>query len=342
MDSSHTEKIDLDPTDTATTIASFPFNDMGADLILRSSDGVDFYVHKPLLSLASPIFRDMFDIGQATQTFQGGIPVVQMSEDSNVLHKLLVWCDPRSVPLPGQFTIDDISRVLSLTDKFMMEGIAGRVAMLLSEYVEKQPAHVYALAYRGRGSWGVELMRAAAWQTLKSDFPHHTRVFDDIPANALMRLYEYRIDCITATQSLISNGEWMRNCILSNFGHHSMQGSSCSCITYYYKRDCTYVARWLVEYLAQAGNSLKEKPCREAIFLDLGHNVIKLWGKQVAPMPYCKGPECSARDLDDSKTRTSFSLFQRAFANEIDRLTEKVLDTQLNSSERALTFSRSN
>ncbi|SJL04067.1 uncharacterized protein ARMOST_07425 [Armillaria ostoyae] len=321
MDSSHTKKTDLDPTDTANTIASFPFNDMGADLILRSSDGVDFYVHKPLLSLASPIFRDMFDIGQATQTFQGGIPVVQMSEDNNVLHKLLVWCDPRSVTLPEQFTIDDISRVLSLTDKFMMEGVASRVAMLLSEYVQKQPAHVYALAYRGRGSWGAELMRAAAWQTLKSDFPHHTRVFDDISAKALMRLYEYRIDCVTATQSLISNVEWIRAAD-KPWQHQNLR--SCNCISL----ECTgrkpYVARWLVEYLRRAGDSLKEKPCREAIFHDLGLNDIKVGGKQVVPTPYTKGGCPLARDLDDSETRTSFSLFQQEFADEIDRSTKQV------------------
>ncbi|PBK69218.1 hypothetical protein ARMSODRAFT_180908 [Armillaria solidipes] len=324
MDSSHTEK--TDPTDTATTIASFPFNDMGADLILRSSDGVDFYVHKPLLSLASPIFRDMFDIGQATQTFQDGIPVVQMSEDNNVLHKLLVWCDPRSVPLPEQFTIDDISRVLSLTDKFMMEGIAGRVArMLLSEYVEKQPAHVYALAYRRRGSWGAELMRAAAWQTLKYDFPHHTRVFDDISAKALMRLYEYRIDCITATQSLISNVEWIRAADKPDKPwQHRTQRTFCSCI----RLECTggrsYVAGWFVEYLRRAGDSLKERPCREAIFHDLGLNGIVVGGKQVAPTPYTKGECPLARDLDDRETRTSFSLFQQEFADEIDRSTKQV------------------
>ncbi|PBK99746.1 hypothetical protein ARMGADRAFT_878807, partial [Armillaria gallica] len=234
------------------------FNDMGADLILRSSEGVHFYVHKPLLSLASPVFRDMFNIGQTPLTFQGGIPVVQMSEDSDVLHKLLVWCDPRSVPLPEQFAIDDISRVLSLTDKFMMEGVASRVGMLLFKYAEKQPAHVYALAYRGRGSWGAELMRAAAWQTLKSDFPHHTQVFDDISAKAMMRLYEYRIDCVTATQSLISNAEWIQ--AVDKPWQHKDLWLLCNCIGLECTGHKSYVARWLVQYLRRAGDSLKEKP----------------------------------------------------------------------------------
>lgn len=37
-------------------VASAPFNKPSADVILRTSDGVDFHVHKMLLSLASSFF----------------------------------------------------------------------------------------------------------------------------------------------------------------------------------------------------------------------------------------------------------------------------------------------
>ncbi|KAK0489215.1 hypothetical protein IW261DRAFT_1557706 [Armillaria novae-zelandiae] len=309
-------------TDATTTTASFPFNDTSADLILRSSDRVHFHVHKPLLSLASPVFRDMFGIGQAPQILPG-IPVVQMSEDSDVLHKLLVWCDPRSVTLPGQFTFLDISRVLSLTDKFMMEGVTSRVAMLLlPKHVDMLPAHVYALAHRGRGSWGDGLMRAAAWQSLKSDFPHHTRVFDDIPAKALMRLYEYRIDCIIATQSLISNIRWIPR--ERPWQHHYHNTEECSCISLECNGGRSWVAKWFVSYLTRAADALKEKPCREAIFLDLDNRGIPVGGQQVAPTSYDGGTCSDCFDLSDGATRTAFSLFQQEFANEIDRLTKEV------------------
>ncbi len=190
----------------------------------------------------------------------------------------------------------------------------------------------------GVGSWGAELMRAAAWQTLKSDFPHHTRVFDDISAKALMRLYEYRIDCVAATQSLISNVDWIR-AVDKPWQHKNLRLCSCIGLECHTGRK-SYVARWLVEYLRRAGDSLKERPCREAIFHDLGRNDIKVGGKQIVQTPYTKG-ECSARDLDDSETRTSFSLFQQEFADKIDRLTKQVRLSQVNS-ERALTFSKSN
>jgi hypothetical protein len=42
-------------------VAEAPFDDdMEADLILRSSDQVHFYVDKKILTLASPIFADKF------------------------------------------------------------------------------------------------------------------------------------------------------------------------------------------------------------------------------------------------------------------------------------------
>ena len=42
--------------------ASEPFDHAKADIILRSSDNIDFHVFKLFLSLASPFFEDMFNI----------------------------------------------------------------------------------------------------------------------------------------------------------------------------------------------------------------------------------------------------------------------------------------
>ena len=58
-----------------------------ADVILRTSDGVDFRVHKAILSLAtSPVFKD---ISLPTTAFEknevrDGLPVVAVSESSKV------------------------------------------------------------------------------------------------------------------------------------------------------------------------------------------------------------------------------------------------------------------
>ena len=44
--------------------AAFPFDEGDADATLRTSDNVEFGVHRVILSLASPIFKDMFSMPQ--------------------------------------------------------------------------------------------------------------------------------------------------------------------------------------------------------------------------------------------------------------------------------------
>lgn len=71
----------------------------GADLIIRSSDDVDFPVHKAIIGLASPIFRDMFDIplppsskDTTSDAFHNGLPLVQVTEGQEILLYLLSYC----------------------------------------------------------------------------------------------------------------------------------------------------------------------------------------------------------------------------------------------------------
>jgi BTB/POZ domain len=48
----------------ASVHCSAPVSQHGSDVILRSSDHVDFYVYKIVLSLVSPFFEDMFSLPQ--------------------------------------------------------------------------------------------------------------------------------------------------------------------------------------------------------------------------------------------------------------------------------------
>ena len=69
------------------------FADADADIILRSSDNVDFLVHRLILSKASPVFSDILTIPSSTSHSDGGgkppnidelkdgIPIVHMAEN---------------------------------------------------------------------------------------------------------------------------------------------------------------------------------------------------------------------------------------------------------------------
>jgi BTB/POZ domain len=66
------------------------FDAPDANIIVRSSDLVDFRVHKSVLAMTSPFFKDLLSLPQPSdsETFDG-LPVVQLSEDSELLNSLV-------------------------------------------------------------------------------------------------------------------------------------------------------------------------------------------------------------------------------------------------------------
>ena len=76
--------------------APAPFNKPNADMVLRSSDNVDFRLPKQILALTSDFFELMFSVPQAAQLRPAasetdratGLPLVCVEEDADVLHNL--------------------------------------------------------------------------------------------------------------------------------------------------------------------------------------------------------------------------------------------------------------
>jgi hypothetical protein len=58
-----------------------------ADVILWSSDLVNFHVQRLILKMSSPFFNDLFSLPQPPgHEAVNGLPVVQLSEDAEVLN----------------------------------------------------------------------------------------------------------------------------------------------------------------------------------------------------------------------------------------------------------------
>ena len=75
-----------------------------ANLIIRSSDSVDFQVHKSVLAMVSPIFREMLSLPQPLDGESvGGLPVVELSEDSDLLNSLVSLLYPANVVIPNSY-----------------------------------------------------------------------------------------------------------------------------------------------------------------------------------------------------------------------------------------------
>ncbi|KAH9018377.1 hypothetical protein EDB85DRAFT_617494 [Lactarius pseudohatsudake] len=61
-----------------------------ADVIIRSSDHVDFRVHKSILATSSPVFNDMFSLAQPSKNEAiDGFPIVQLSDDAELVRALI-------------------------------------------------------------------------------------------------------------------------------------------------------------------------------------------------------------------------------------------------------------
>ena len=81
-----------------------PFRVPDANLVIRSSDLVDFRVHKSVLAMTSPIFRDTLSLPQPSDSeFVDGLPMIQISEDSELLSCLVSILYPVQTVIPNSY-----------------------------------------------------------------------------------------------------------------------------------------------------------------------------------------------------------------------------------------------
>src|ERR1700679_855209 len=95
---------------------------MEADLILRSSDQVHFYVDKKILTLASPIFADKFNtLPPPHQRSHDVLPVVPLPEPSTTLDLALRHIYP--VRTPKTDTLHNASVLAEFAQNYEVEAL---------------------------------------------------------------------------------------------------------------------------------------------------------------------------------------------------------------------------
>ncbi|KAI0255774.1 hypothetical protein BJV78DRAFT_1279015 [Lactifluus subvellereus] len=126
-------------------LPSAPFDDTRADFILRSSDGMNFRVFKTILSLASPIFADMFNIPQPTsENLHDGLPFVTLSEDSKTLDLALRHLYP--VRSPTRVELGDARVLAEFARKYQVDALESVILRSLTDSIEDDPVGVYVIA----------------------------------------------------------------------------------------------------------------------------------------------------------------------------------------------------
>ena len=81
-----------------------PFDVPDANFIIRSSDNVDFPVHKSVLTASSPLFKNLLSIPQPHEREPvDGLPMVPLSEDSELLSTLVSMLYPLHPVIPKSY-----------------------------------------------------------------------------------------------------------------------------------------------------------------------------------------------------------------------------------------------
>ncbi|KAI0642191.1 hypothetical protein C8Q79DRAFT_917426 [Trametes meyenii] len=160
--------------------ASYPFNKTNTDIILRSSDHVDFRVYSQILIAASPFFEVMFGVPQPPpeeQHRRHGLSIVEVSEDSATLDALLRVCYPIIKP-DAPSTLKTIETALGAAMKYEIELAIEHFTNALTSLAYEHPIPVWAIGCRLELE---ELARHAA-QLLNNAFQQGEEAspFDDI------------------------------------------------------------------------------------------------------------------------------------------------------------------
>ncbi|EIW79744.1 hypothetical protein CONPUDRAFT_74098 [Coniophora puteana RWD-64-598 SS2] len=249
---------------STTFTSNVPFNDATkADVVIHTSDDVDFFVYKNIMSLASPVFKDTFGLPQPSSPpcSPDGVPSVTISESSAILKPLLLICYP--LPSPSIDTLNDAHLILEAATKYDMTCVTHFVmhSLLDGPFLVDEPVALYCLACH----FGLEeLARGAASSSLRiislgrpSLEVRELRLIRGSEYDSLLR---YHLTCGIAAAS-VANGDlrWLKG--FDNCQRH--------CCGRAYRTQASGVDKafdaWLLSMMERIAGELKETPATSTI-----------------------------------------------------------------------------
>ncbi|KAH0826268.1 hypothetical protein J3R83DRAFT_5738 [Lanmaoa asiatica] len=271
--------------------ATAPFDHAKADVILRSSDNIDFRVFKLFLSLASPFFETLFEIPQPVEANEGqevkdGLAVVPVAEESKTLDGLLRFCYPCTLTDdPKLEVLKDVLDVLEAARKYSFNSIEKKARQAISnpKILEAEPLRCFAIAYRGRLQ--EETLLAAKYTLTQPLIPSWFQEIELITAADLLALLTYHQRCGEAVYSLRADLSW----ITSHYGGYEacawLSGQSryddryvhvkfnsnynnCGCLratTSNYMLFGNRSLQWWEDFMEGTFTNLRDKPCKATV-----------------------------------------------------------------------------
>lgn len=265
-------------SNSSTMRAAAPFDSKEANSILRSSDYVDFRVHRYIIAFASPVLGAFVSSASqlpppsASRRHHQKRPVVELPEPSEVLDMFLRFIYPVSEP---SITLDDAAILLEMARRYAAPSVASRMRLhlLRPDILDPNPLRVYALACFGEME---DVARIAARHTLPDPAPSPVQLAEMpmLTGESLVRLLEYRKKCVQAAADvarIASSGkggsdsmpwwirlQWREFCFLSECGYECSKLPRRRLKWHRTASGCVDVPEWWVEYMDAVGAALRE------------------------------------------------------------------------------------
>ncbi len=200
--------------------ASAPFDNLTADLVVRTSDHTQFHVVKAILSVASPVFADMFRVAAnlppetvSPCDYIDGVPVVEVTEDRKTIDTILRLCYPVNNPILSDTDIDTIVRVYDAGKKYEIEVTQNWSTSSLKDRAREDVSSftIFLIAYQ----LGLEdLAKFAARQLLSVSMPDILSVralsqLSQVHATVFPSLWAYRTSCQQAMVEVAVPYYWL-------------------------------------------------------------------------------------------------------------------------------------
>ncbi|TFY77120.1 hypothetical protein EWM64_g6895 [Hericium alpestre] len=158
-----------------------------ADTILRTSDRVNFRVHKLILSFASPVLKDMIKTRQFDSADPGSPQIFDVPEDARTIEYIMRCCYP--LPSPSVTALQDLRPVLYAAHKYGMAAVTSLAKVSLERYSSHDVLGVFCVASRCELE---DVCAKAATESLHYKLTSLNSVhLDQISARQLHKLLQY-------------------------------------------------------------------------------------------------------------------------------------------------------
>ncbi|KAG8908620.1 hypothetical protein FRB99_004908 [Tulasnella sp. 403] len=189
--------------------------DATGDCVLQSSDAYQFKAYRLVLSIASPFFRDMFNLPQQSPSEPGASSVITVAEDGETVQALLLTI------YPSQLTrIETVELAIKLAvawDKYLLSPDLLHGTLRLTIYSNKELPQDMALKLFGLA----HRLGMDAEARLASRYTHNVSLTDD-KAGMLFQLTGSMQALLDLQAFRLKREEALNSVVMALLGHNNL------------------------------------------------------------------------------------------------------------------------